>query len=215
MRSRILPVIVAVLAIFTASTIATAKPQDGQRHDSTPFTCDSKTLQSHIERGRAIIRHAYSTDRLTDPTPAKGSEKRAIRSHKFCVAKDQRSRISKYRDRQSNKYEKALAKATAPEWPTPESLGVSSSTLAAIRACESGGVYTTDTGNGFYGAYQFTLSTWASMGGSGNPAAASPAEQDYRAAKLYASAGLLALACLRSVSRSGRPGHIVAPVVHL
>lgn len=53
--------------------------------------------------------------------------------------------------------------------------------LAAIRACESGGNYATNTGNGFYGAYQFTLGTWGVVGGSGNPAAASPREQDVRA----------------------------------
>jgi hypothetical protein len=62
-------------------------------------------------------------------------------------------------------------------------------TLAAIRACESGGNYATNTGNGFYGAYQFTQSTWESVGGTGNPAAASPAEQDKRAAILYSQQG--------------------------
>lgn len=54
--------------------------------------------------------------------------------------------------------------------------------LAAIRACEQGTAgYATNTGNGYYGAYQFSLATWASVGGTGNPANASPAEQDYRA----------------------------------
>ena len=61
--------------------------------------------------------------------------------------------------------------------------------LRAIAACESGGDYSANTGNGFYGAYQFTQSTWASVGGTGNPAAASPAEQDKRAAMLYAQSG--------------------------
>ena len=61
--------------------------------------------------------------------------------------------------------------------------------LEAIAACESGGDPTTDTGNGFYGKYQFTLETWAAVGGSGNPAQASEAEQDRRAAILYAQAG--------------------------
>jgi hypothetical protein len=61
--------------------------------------------------------------------------------------------------------------------------------LASIRSCESGGNYSTNTGNGFYGAYQFTQSTWNSVGGSGNPAYASPAEQDKRAAMLYAREG--------------------------
>jgi hypothetical protein len=61
--------------------------------------------------------------------------------------------------------------------------------LEAIAACESGGNPGTDTGNGFYGKYQFTLSTWQSVGGSGNPAAASEAEQNRRAAMLYAREG--------------------------
>jgi hypothetical protein len=61
--------------------------------------------------------------------------------------------------------------------------------LEAIAACESGGDPTTDIGNGFYGKYQFTLETWAAVGGSGNPAHASEAEQDRRAAILYAQAG--------------------------
>jgi transglycosylase-like protein len=61
--------------------------------------------------------------------------------------------------------------------------------LEAIAACESGGDPTTDTGNGFYGKYQFTLETWQAVGGSGNPAQASEVEQDRRAAALYAQSG--------------------------
>jgi hypothetical protein len=67
--------------------------------------------------------------------------------------------------------------------------GVAPPHLEAIAACESGGNYSANTGNGFYGAYQFTQPTWESVGGSGNPAAASPAEQDRRAAMLYAQQG--------------------------
>jgi len=61
--------------------------------------------------------------------------------------------------------------------------------LSRVRQCESGGNYAASTGNGFYGAYQFTLGTWQSVGGSGNPAAASPAEQDARASALRAQSG--------------------------
>jgi hypothetical protein len=64
-----------------------------------------------------------------------------------------------------------------------------SAPLEAIAACESGGNPSTNTGNGFYGKYQFTMETWQSVGGTGNPAAASEAEQDRRAARLYAQAG--------------------------
>ena len=64
-----------------------------------------------------------------------------------------------------------------------------SPTLEAIAACESGGNPATDTGNGFYGKYQFDLATWQAVGGRGNPAHASEAEQDRRATMLYARAG--------------------------
>lgn len=69
--------------------------------------------------------------------------------------------------------------------------GLGSDLLACIRSYEQGEAgYRTDTGNGFYGAYQFDLPTWRSVGGSGNPAHASPAEQDARALALYESRGL-------------------------
>ena len=41
----------------------------------------------------------------------------------------------------------------------------------------------------YHGLYQFDYGTWASVGGSGDPAAASPEEQTYRAALLYARSG--------------------------
>ncbi len=68
--------------------------------------------------------------------------------------------------------------------------GVSRSTLDAIGACESGGDPTAVSADGTYrGKYQFDYGTWESVGGSGDPAAASVAEQDYRAALLYSRSG--------------------------
>jgi hypothetical protein len=68
--------------------------------------------------------------------------------------------------------------------------GVSQETLDAIGACESGGDPTAVSSDGSYrGKYQFDYGTWESVGGSGDPAAAPEAEQDYRAALLYAQSG--------------------------
>lgn len=61
--------------------------------------------------------------------------------------------------------------------------------LAKVRACESGGNYATNTGNGFYGAYQFTKGSWGAVGGSGLPSEASPGEQDRRALMLRNRSG--------------------------
>src|SRR3954465_8686497 len=54
--------------------------------------------------------------------------------------------------------------------------------LARIASCESGGNPHPVNPHGHYGKYQFDMQTWASVGGSGNPANASEAEQDKRAA---------------------------------
>jgi hypothetical protein len=62
--------------------------------------------------------------------------------------------------------------------------------LDAIAACESGGdPSAVDTSGTYRGKYQFDMQTWAGVGGTGDPAAASEAEQDARAAQLYAQSG--------------------------
>ena len=60
---------------------------------------------------------------------------------------------------------------------------------AQLAQCESGGNPATNTGNGFYGMYQFTLETWQSLGGTGYPHEADAATQTAMAKKLQAQAG--------------------------
>jgi LysM repeat protein len=50
-------------------------------------------------------------------------------------------------------------------------------TWACIAAHESGSDPSANTGNGYYGMYQFSLGTWRAAGGTGNPANASVADQ--------------------------------------
>jgi soluble lytic murein transglycosylase-like protein len=68
--------------------------------------------------------------------------------------------------------------------------GPSQQVLDRIAACESGGNPRAVSASGQYrGKYQFDPGTWRGVGGSGDPAAASEAEQDLRAAILYARSG--------------------------
>lgn len=64
--------------------------------------------------------------------------------------------------------------------------------LNQIAECESGGDITAVSSNGrYYGKYQFSKATWKANGGQGsNPAAATEAEQDRVATKLYKAEGL-------------------------
>jgi hypothetical protein len=84
----------------------------------------------------------------------------------------------------------ASAAAAQAAAPPPASAGSGAGgPWAALRNCESGGNYSENTGNGYYGAYQFSLSTWQGLGYSGYPNQASPAEQDTAAAALQARSG--------------------------
>jgi hypothetical protein len=58
-----------------------------------------------------------------------------------------------------------------------------------LRVCESGNNYRDNTGNGYYGAYQFALPTWHNLGMTGRPDLAAPAIQDHAAYVLYKHAG--------------------------
>ena len=58
-----------------------------------------------------------------------------------------------------------------------------------LRQCESGNNYQANTGNGFYGAYQFSQGTWTGMGYPGRPDQEPPAMQDAAAQRLQAESG--------------------------
>lgn len=71
---------------------------------------------------------------------------------------------------------------------------------ARLRQCESGGRYDIVSANGrYHGAYQFDLGTWRSVGGTGLPHQASPAEQDFRALYLYRMRGWQPWTCARTL----------------
>jgi hypothetical protein len=90
----------------------------------------------------------------------------------------------------------ALGLGSAPQNSTlnaaapPASNDDVAAVMAKIAQCESGGDITAVSANGrYFGKYQFSRATWRRMGGRGNPARASEAEQDRRAAALYRQEG--------------------------
>jgi hypothetical protein len=61
---------------------------------------------------------------------------------------------------------------------------------ARLRQCEAGGDYNKNTGNGFYGAYQFTIPTWNNMQtGYSRADLAPPNVQDSAAMRLQSQSG--------------------------
>lgn len=58
-----------------------------------------------------------------------------------------------------------------------------------LRLCESGNDYTKNTGNGYYGAYQYNIGTWNNYGGFARPDLAPAAVQDAKAQADHARRG--------------------------
>ena len=71
----------------------------------------------------------------------------------------------------------------------PASADTSTINWDAIAQCESGGNWSINTGNGYYGGLQFDQRTWQANGGTGNPANASREEQIAVAERVAAGRG--------------------------
>jgi len=80
--------------------------------------------------------------------------------------------------------------SSAPSAPANQGSAPTEGVWAALAQCESGGNPSIVSSNGLYhGLYQFTVSTWQAMGGSGLPSQAPAEEQTMRAQMLQARSG--------------------------
>jgi LysM repeat protein len=78
-----------------------------------------------------------------------------------------------------------------------------------VAQCESGGNWSVNTGNGYYGGLQFSASTWRAYGGSGSASGASREEQIAVAERVLAAQGWGAWpVCSR---KAGASGYSAAP----
>jgi hypothetical protein len=103
------------------------------------------------------------------------------------LRQDAKHKLRTALQRAKHKRAKAVRRKRAAEQAAAPA---ASPALEAIAACESGGNPAAVGGGGaFRGKYQFDYGTWASVGGSGDPAAAPEAEQDRRAAMLLQRSG--------------------------
>jgi hypothetical protein len=82
---------------------------------------------------------------------------------------------------------------------------------SGVAKCESGGDWHINTGNGYYGGLQFSLSSWQAAGGTdyaARPDLATQEQQEMTAENLLAMQGVGGVAGVREVPHrrpSGRP----------
>lgn len=89
----------------------------------------------------------------------------------------------------------------------PAANAVDGATWDALAQCESGGNWSINTGNGFYGGLQFTQQSWNGVGMSGSPVTASRAQQIEAGERLLAIQGWGAWpACSAKLGLYGKTG---------
>ena len=77
----------------------------------------------------------------------------------------------------------------APRRPAAGSATRDYATWDALAECEATGNWAINTGNGYYGGLQFSLSSWQAVGGSGYPHEASRETQIEMGQRLQAAQG--------------------------
>jgi uncharacterized protein YabE (DUF348 family) len=208
-----LPVTAAVATVGEALTAAGV--QVGELDRVTPAVGDPLTeglavtvQRVRTEQSTAEVAVPFETERRDDPNLAKGTTKQLQAGKNGLV---RRTTVVTFVDGQVESRqvvaEERLAEPTTRilavgTKAAPRPAATSSSTARrstgdadslnwpALARCESGGNPRAVSSSGRYrGLYQFSMSTWRSVGGAGDPIDASPSEQTYRAKVLYNRSG--------------------------
>lgn len=187
MRLRTLGAVCATCAVASTSTAAAQSPTSTSSDPSNTPTVRPPADMHRAAKRQLIAKRMHFARKLGHlrDDPLTRSERRSKRAALQTFTLNELRRSTR---RAARNVRRARAKrhGGAPNVPIPP-------VLASIARCEShGNPRAISAGGRYRGKYQFSFSTWASVGGKGDPAAASETEQDRRAAILY---------------RTGGPGH--------
>ncbi|QWC84204.1 transglycosylase family protein [Nocardioidaceae bacterium] len=154
------------------------QPRTVRRADSSMFEDQAKT----VDAGRTGIRRAtYDVTRVN----LEVVKREKVRG---TMVRSPQPRVVVY----GTKQRPAPAPAPTPS-PSPAPVAANyasgSSVWDQLAQCESGGNWAINTGNGYYGGLQFSLSTWQAYGGSGYPHENSREQQIAVAERVKAARG--------------------------
>ena len=173
---------VPVLACLMSVAPAPASPRDKDLDDIPSLVAVSRLPAPASERRADDAPSLISSSVAGDPLDHQEARNRLLAATRGAQRDAARTREAAERSRPVSPAGDRTAGSSVTSAAPPQ--------LEAIAACESGGDPSAIGGGGAYrGKYQFTPATWQAVGGSGDPAAAPEAEQDRRAAILYAQSG--------------------------
>ncbi len=163
--------------VKVAQRTATEKVSRGTRRvaDAGMYDDQTKTVRAGRDGARKVVYRVVSKN-------GKVTKRAAVRS---TVVRKPVSTVVRY----GTKDRPAPTPAPASTSSSGSSSSGGSSVWDKIAACESGGNWSINTGNGYYGGLQFNLSTWQAYGGSGRPDQNSKAAQIAVAERMAAARG--------------------------
>lgn len=186
-QARVAVVVVLGLVALLAAPVATEgvtsplKSSPGKSHvQLIPPIADGQTR--HPEA-------ADPTAGLTEAVAAhQAAHDEAVRVYLEGVQAAKAAEAARIAQEAADRQRASDAKARADRGARVRTGAVAGGVWAALRACESNG-YGDKRNPRYRGAYQFSYATWASVGGTGDPADAPPDVQDALAQKLQARSG--------------------------
>lgn len=190
MRKKTLIAAFAAVSIFAVSDSGTVNAQTPSESDKKPVVVEvqpgdslSKIAKAHqttyvrLYDANTQIAHPDVIHPGEDLRVPESDEKLANRPLPGAVAASPAP---------TTKYKKRTAARSAP---APQTAAVNGGVWDRLAQCESGGNWSINTGNGYYGGLQFSPSSWRAVGGSGVASQASKSEQIARAEMLKARQG--------------------------
>jgi len=198
-------VVTGLVAVTSASSpgdgsrsavLAASSAPDGGADDLIDLTdayADAKTFHATAQR--------IATDQRTAEIAAQRAAEAAAEQARVAAEAEaaRRAQAARRAAQQAEKAKRLAAQKAAREQArnaapvfaaaTPGTDGYKYDVWTRLRNCESGGRYNTNSGNGFYGAYQFHPRTWRGLGYPGLPHEAPPEVQDEAARRLQARSG--------------------------
>ncbi|HEY0189167.1 MAG TPA: transglycosylase family protein [Cellulomonas sp.] len=166
---------VVVQDVTTTSEVAFGAVE---QQDSSLYVGTSKVTTAGVPGVRTVVETVTTVDGVeTSRTPVSDEVTQAPVDQVTSVGSTERPTVST---------------STSTSTATTATGGGDAASLnwSALAQCESGGRATAVSSNGkYYGLYQFSVSTWQAVGGTGLPSEASADEQTARAQALYNRSG--------------------------
>lgn len=166
------------------------------KNDASRFKDLGTKVQAEGAKGERVIKDSVTTvdgveesrEQISDEVTKKPQDRVLVVGTKARpVVKPATPKAPKKSSSSSSSSSGSSSPAAAP---APSAPAASGDVWAALARCESGGRANVVSASGAYhGLYQFSVATWKSVGGSGLPSQASPAEQTKRAKMLQARSG--------------------------